>query len=416
MAARRAGSLALALALVAGGAGAQAAGPTPAAPPTVSGTLAAGDRLQAGTGTWTSASTVSYRYQWYRCNPAGARCASVHGATAAGYTLTARDAGKTIGLAVTASDGSGSTVAYASLVGPVAAAHPLLVSTAQPQVAGLAVEGQTLQVTAGGWSPAPAELAYAWQRCNANGRICAPIPGARGSSYVVTAADAGHALAALVRASFGATTQAALSTATGPALAGDVTGPTHTASPAVSGTARQGEQLSGSTGAWRGIGSLSYAFQWYRCDEAGAHCSSVHGATGPTYRTVAADVGHTLGFAVRATDSTGTAAAYASLVGPVAPAQAPVVSTAPPFLAGSPRPGATLTVDAGVWQPPPDAVSYAWRRCNANGRICVPIAGADGAAYAVTGADVGHALVAVVTATAGTATQRAWSTASAAVR
>ncbi|HEV8099651.1 MAG TPA: hypothetical protein VGP56_10905, partial [Gaiellaceae bacterium] len=192
------------------------------AQPTVSGIAETGSRLAAGSGTWTSATAVSYTYQWYRCDGGGARCSSIHGATAPGLTLGKKDVGKTIGLTVTANDASGSTSAYASLVGPVARAKPLLVSTAQPQVTGLAVAGKQLQVTAGAWSPAPTSLTYAWRRCNANGRVCAAIAGANASAYLVAAADVGHALVALVQAGFGTTTQAALSTASPVAIGGDV--------------------------------------------------------------------------------------------------------------------------------------------------------------------------------------------------
>ena len=81
MAARRAGSVALALALLAGGAQARSTGPIPSSPPTVSGTAAAGNRLLAASGTWTTSTELSYSYQWFRCDAAGARCTSVHGAT-----------------------------------------------------------------------------------------------------------------------------------------------------------------------------------------------------------------------------------------------------------------------------------------------------------------------------------------------
>jgi hypothetical protein len=412
VASRRALALAGAVFFVflAGNAHARSAGPTPTAPPTVSGTAAAGNRLEAGSGTWTSSTPVAYAYQWHRCDAAGAHCTSAHGATAPGYMLSARDAGKTIGLTVTATDQAGSTAAYASLVGPIAAAMPLLVSTAQPQVTGLPVQGKPLQVTAGAWSPAPAKVTYAWQRCNANGRICTAIAAATASSYTVVPADVGHALVALVQASFGATTQSALSTATIAAIGGDIVGPVHTAAPAVTGIAAQLEQLTASPGLWTGVGSIAYSYQWYRCDADGAHCSSVHGATKTTYRLVAKDVGETIGFTVHATDSSGTAAAYASLYGPIAPAHSALASSVPPAIAGSPRVGSSLTASAGSWNPPPAAVTYAWRRCNANGRICTPVEGAT-AIYTVKESDMGHALVAVVTATTGSTTQAAFSTA-----
>ena len=96
----------------------------------------------------------------------------------------------------------------------------------------------------------------------------------------------------------------------------------------------------------------------------------------------------------------------------MAPAYPAVTSAAAPTLSGSAQPGSALSVDTGLWRPRAGTLSYAWRRCNPNGRICSPIAGATAATYAVTAADVGHALVAVVSATLGPATQAAYSTAS----
>jgi hypothetical protein len=321
--------------------------------------------------------------------------------------LTDKDVGKTVGLTVTAADGAGATSAYASLVGPIAGRKPLLVSTAQPLVAGIPVQGKPVQVTTGAWSPSPTSVTYSWRRCNANGRVCAPIPDARDGAYTVAAADVGHALVALVEATFGGMRQSALSTATTPVIGDDIAGPTHSALPSISGLPVSGTQLSGSVGAWRGVGTLTYRYQWYRCDSAGAHCLSIHGATAATYRAVRADESKTLGFAVRATDSTGSAAAYSTLFGPIAPPQPPITPVAPPLVTGSPHPGSTLAVDTGRWEPNPDALGYEWRRCNANGRLCAPIEGATEPSYTVTTKDVGHTVVAVVSARAGTAT---WST------
>lgn len=412
MAARRAGILALVVAVLAAGPPARASGPTPTSSPAVAGTAAAGNRLEAETGTWASATTVRYAYQWYRCDASGGHCLSIHGATAPGYELGAKDVGDSIGLTVTAADTAGSSVAYTSLIGPIAGAKPLLVSTAQPQVTGLPIAGKPLQVTAGAWSPAPTSVGYAWQRCNANGRLCVPISGANASSYTVAAADTGHAIVALVQAKFGTTTQAALSTATSAAIGDDVTGPTHSANPAVTGIAEQGSQLTASAGIWTGIGSIAYAYQWYRCDDSGSHCTSIHGATKSTYRTVAKDVGSTLAFTVRATDSTGTADAYAPIIGPIAPSHAPLASSVQPTITGSAEPGSSLSVTGGTWLPAPSTFAYVWKRCNQNGRVCVPIDGATASTYQVTATDVGHELVAVVSTTAGTTTQSAYSSSS----
>jgi len=67
--------------------------------------------------------------------------------------------------------------------------------------------GQTLQVTAGSWSQTPTALSDQWQRCNANCRLCTPVTGATGATYTITAADAGHALLAVVQATAGSVLQ-----------------------------------------------------------------------------------------------------------------------------------------------------------------------------------------------------------------
>src|SRR4051812_5219542 len=175
-------------------------GPVASAGPSVSGTTAVGRRLTALTGTWAGAGAIHYRFQWYRCDGSGARCNPIQGLTSATYTLVGRDVAKTIALTVFATDATGTTSAYASLVGPIARPTPLLVATAQPVVSGTAVQGKEIQASTGAWSPTPSKITYAWLRCNTNGRVCGRIADATGSSYVAGAADVGHALVALLQA------------------------------------------------------------------------------------------------------------------------------------------------------------------------------------------------------------------------
>ncbi len=375
-------------------------GPLSSAPPLVAVVVQQGRQLTGAIGSWSGSGAITYRYQWYRCDRTGAQCKSIHGASNRTYTLAAKDVGRTIGFGVRATDRTGTRKAYASLVGPVAGPAARLVSTGQPTVTGVPKEGQTLQVSAGSWSPTPATVAYQWQRCNPNGRLCKPIRGATANTYAVKPADTGHALLAVVHATVGTASQDAVSVATPAVVTALTTGPSSRALPTVAGTSQQGKKLSGSTGTWSGSGVVAYGYQWYRCDAAGAHCKSVHGATRPTYTLVAKDVGQTLGFAVHATDATGTATAYVSLVGPVAGADATLVPTAQPTIAGVAGLGKTIQVSDGRWNRKPASLTYAWQRCNPNGRLCTPIAGATAATYAVTAADAGHALVALVQAQA----------------
>ncbi len=67
-------------------------------------------------------------------------------------------------------------------------------NTTLPSIAGVAEQGQTLSVAPGEWSDAPTSLDEQWARCNAAGYGCAPIAGATGSSYKLTAADAGSSI------------------------------------------------------------------------------------------------------------------------------------------------------------------------------------------------------------------------------
>ena len=171
--------------------------------------------------------------------------------------------------------------------------------------------------------------------------------------------------------------------------------------PTAIGSAVAGSKLTATAGSWSGSGTIAYTYQWYRCDSAGAHCSSIHGATAGTYKLVAQDVSHTMGLTVTAKDSAGKANAYASLVGPIAAPGASLIATAQPTVSGSGAKGKPVSVSSGTWSPVATAYSYAWQRCNGNGRICAPIAGATLATYTVVAADSGHQLLAIVQATSG---------------
>jgi hypothetical protein len=71
-----------------------------------------------------------------------------------------------------------------------------------------------------------------------------------------------------------------------------------------------------------------------------------------------------------------------------------VQNTAIPTITGSPVVGATLTANPGTYAPAPSALAFQWTRDNQ------PIAGAIGATYVPTAADLGTSLAVVVTASA----------------
>lgn len=189
--------------------------------------------------------------------------------------------------------------------------------------------------------------------------------------------------------------------------------PSSSIRPAVAGAFKVGAKLTADKGTWAGSGTLSFGYQWYRCDAAGGRCKAIPGAATETYAPVAADAGKTLGLTVRATDASGSASAYSSLAGPIASGL--VYPTAPPRITGSAEAGQELKVDGGSWPTSPQAFAYQWLRCNPNGRACSPIAGATSATYRADAADVGRALVAQVTARIGSTSQPVFSVATTAV-
>ncbi len=173
----------------------------------------------------------------------------------------------------------------------------------------------------------------------------------------------------------------------------------NTSQPGVSGTAAVGHTLTSSTGSWNGA-ATGYSFQWQRCSAGGTGCADIAGATGPTYTLAAADGGMSVRATVSATNVNGASPYAASADVVVVPAPA---ASAPPVVSGPAGVGKHLSTTDGSWNTSA-TFAYQWQRCAAGGS-CIPISGATAATYALVGADAGHTLKAIVTATnvAGTA-------------
>jgi beta-glucanase (GH16 family) len=74
-------------------------------------------------------------------------------------------------------------------------------------------------------------------------------------------------------------------------------------------------------------------------------------------------------------------------------------NTAPPQITGTTTQGDTLTTSNGSWNGSPSGYTYAWQDCDASGESCSTISGASSSSYTLAGGDIGHTIVAVVTAT-----------------
>jgi hypothetical protein len=161
--------------------------------PTISGAAQTGQTLTASTGTWQGTPTITFGYQWQRCDSSGAACNAIAGATVSTYTVTSGDASppSTLRVVVTASNGSGSATATSDPTAVVVGASTAPVNSSPPTISGTAQVGQALTAGPGSWTGSqPMTFAYQWQRCNASGAGCNPIAGAASPTYTVAAADA----------------------------------------------------------------------------------------------------------------------------------------------------------------------------------------------------------------------------------
>lgn len=82
--------------------------------------------------------------------------------------------------------------------------------------------------------------------------------------------------------------------------------PVNTAEPIISGTAKDGNTLTASSGTWTSSTPITYSYQWLRCDAQGIGCANIGGATGPHYQLRNADVGHTVRVRVTAKNADGS--------------------------------------------------------------------------------------------------------------
>ena len=402
-------TLAPTTALILKGSAAPPSPPANTALPGISGTPEVGQTLSSSTGTW-SGSPSAYAYQWKRCDSAGGNCASVTGATASRYTLVSADLGKRMRVTVAASNagGSGSATSNATsaVVPPPSTSPPA--NTALPVITGTAQQGATLSASTGTWANSPTSYAHQWKRCDTAGANCAPISGATGSQYALVAGDVGKTMRVTVTATNAGGSAAATSNATAVVTAPPPPPPppppanqppAATAPPVVTGTAQQGKTLASSTGGWSNS-PTGFAYQWKRCDTAGANCASIAGANAAAYLLSAADVGKTMRVTVTASNVAGSASATSAATAVVAPepsSQKPRIDVRPE-ISGIPQEGLVLTSTRGTWANSPRWYSYQWRRCNTSGGGCVDISGATDSRYTVRSSDVGRSLRVVVAA------------------
>lgn len=192
---------------------------------------------------------------------------------------------------------------------------------------------------------------------------CSDVSGATASTYGLTSADIGSRMRVIVTAISSAGNAAKTS---GEAAVTGQGPPKNTAVPTISGTAQQGQTLTGDVGVWSGAQSKSVV--WQRCDASGEACADIAGATSATYVPVADDIGSSLRFSVTASNARGSATVVSAAKG-VVQTGAPVIAAGQsPRVGGLFNAGQLLTANPGTWTNNPTSFTYQWYRCDPSGQ------------------------------------------------
>jgi surface antigen len=352
------------------------------ATPMVSGKAAVGEALTATAGNWNPAG-VTLAYQWLRDG------SIIGGATGSRYLLTTADVGRRISVAITGSKaGLLPRTARSQPTAPVTAGS---ISAGQPTISGAAVEGTTLRVNVGQWSPTGLAFTYKWYAGTAKistSRKVKLTKQHRGKAITVrvTGAARGFASVAAVSAATPPVARKGSPPSATPPQAKPI-GTVIAGTPTIAGTGRMmvGDALTTSVGNWAPA-PVTTTIQWMRDG------APIPGATGASYTLTEADLGRSLRVDVIGTKANYSSARASSAATPAVTARQ-LTNTVAPTLSGDPIIAGVLTASPGVWSPSGAATAIQWTR---NGTA---IAGATGSTYSPTQADHRQTIGAVVTAT-----------------
>jgi hypothetical protein len=128
--------------------------PTNTSRPTISGTPAPGNRLDASRGSWSGDQPMTFGFRWIRCNAQGNDCGDISGATENNYVVQTADLGRTLRVRVIARNDDGSRTATSAQTAVVAEQPEPPPGTGVP-VENLRAAGDRLFVAQVQFSPNP---------------------------------------------------------------------------------------------------------------------------------------------------------------------------------------------------------------------------------------------------------------------
>lgn len=368
--------------------------------PVVSGSPVVGVATVASVGTWDGNPTPDLSYQWQKCPSSVdmARCAAISGANSASYTPVIADAGAFLRIKVTATNMSGSAVAYSSVSSSYPVASRPAVGTA-PTLTGGITQGTTLTATKGTWTGVPAPvLSVQWYRCtealagaaSAVPNDCTVIDGQTSLTYVSREADLGLGIRVVIAATNGSGTVYAATAAT----ARIASLPRVSVAPGIIGEPAVGELLAVRGATWIAVPAADSTYQWLRCTStAESSCTDIPLATGETYVPTLSDAARWIRVRETATNAAGSAVSVSPSTEQIT---VPASNTVAPSLLGTPTRGTLLIGNAGTWiGTPVPTLTYAWYRCDAQVTAavepqdgCIAISGATALSYRLTDSDL----------------------------
>jgi Leucine-rich repeat (LRR) protein len=282
----------------------------------------------------------------------------------------------------------GISLAFAQHAGPDRA----FASTPAPTIDKDIYPGMSVGLRIPDWSPKADHFTYEWFRDG----VAVPGEAPNYPDFVTTVADLGHRISVCVTGHLDGVIDTRKCSNTAIVVEGRVLGPVY---PPLVGVATTDSVLNVDSRFWQAGAILKY--QWKRDHK------SIRGATAPTYRVRARDVGHSIRAII-----TGTMTGYRPVTvnsHSVRPKKAQF-SAPVPVVTGGLAVGKRLTVTPGVWAPATAHLSYRWYR---NGTA---ISHATKATYLLKARDRGKAIKVRVTAQRdGYITKRVYSVPTAAV-
>jgi autotransporter-associated beta strand protein len=341
------------------------------------------------------APTVTTRtQQWQLCDSGGGSCNDISGETGKTYTPVYSDVGMTLRVVQTVSRAGYNDAVSTSAASAVVINGDFTTTTAV-SINGTPTVGTATTLTAGSYSPTPLSVAYQWTLCDSAGNNCADIGGANSATYTPVPGQEGSTLRVVETVSQdgyndGSSTSDRATVVVGPITTNTAVAVTGTPTVGISSGITQGTYTPSPTGR---------SYQWKRCDNTGANCTKISGATSNTYTPVGGDAGSTLRVVETATKFGYSDASSTSAASPIV-ANGNFSTSIAVAVNGTPTVGTASTLTAGSYTPTPTGSSYQWRLCNSGGTGCADISGATNPTYTPVATDVGLTLRVVETVSA----------------